>query len=70
MGLTLYYDWKTKADLASARRMIVKFRALALKLPFDEVSEIHEQDPPDGESDFVLFDHSFRQGALASFSQT
>jgi len=64
LGLTLYYDWKTKTDLASARRMIVKFRALALKLPFDEVSEIHEQDPPDGESNFVLYDHSFRQGAL------
>lgn len=64
MGLTVYYDWKTKADLPSARRMIAKFRAIALKLPFDDVSEIHEQDPPDGESAFRLYDKSFRQGGL------
>ena len=64
MGLTVYYDWKTKADLPSARRMIAKFRALALKLPFDEVSKIYEQDPPDGKPAFPRHDHSFRQGDL------
>ena len=64
MGLTVYYDWKTKADLPSARRMIAKFHTLALKLPFDDVSEIHEQDPPDNQSAFRLYDHSFRQGGL------
>jgi hypothetical protein len=64
MGLTVYYDWKTKADTASARRMIVKFRAIAQKLPFDEISEIHEQDPPDGESAFHSYNDSFRQGEL------
>src|SRR5712692_4845156 len=64
MGLTVYYDWKTKADLPSARRMIVKFRAMALKLPFDEVSEIYEQDPPSGQSAFLLNDDSFRVGGL------
>ena len=70
MGLTVYYDWKTKTDLPSARRMIAKFRAIALKLPFDDVSEIHEQDPPDGKSPFRKFPpfrkyaHSFRQGGL------
>lgn len=64
MGLTLYYDWKTKTDLPSARRLIAKFRAIALKLPFDDVSDIHEQDPPEGKSAFRLYDHSFRQGGL------
>ena len=64
MGLTVYYDWKTKTDLPSARRLIAKFRAIALKLPFDEVSEIYEQDPPDGKSAFRPCDHSFRQGGL------
>ncbi len=44
--------------------MIAKFRAIALKLPFDETSEIYEQDPPDGRSAFRRYDHSFRQGAL------
>ncbi len=64
MGLTVYYDWKTKADLSSSRRMIAKFRAMALKLPFDKVSEIHEQDPPDGKRAFLPYDHSFRQAGL------
>src|SRR5438874_10920522 len=64
MGLTLYYDWKTRADLSSARRMIAKFRAVAVKLPFDDVSEIYEQDPPNGESAFLPYDASFRQGGL------
>src|SRR6266446_4891615 len=64
MGLTVYYDWKIKTDLPSARRLIAKFRAIALKLPFDEVSEIREQDPPDGKWVFDRYDHSFRQGGL------
>src|SRR6266705_1026569 len=64
MGLTVYYDWKTKIDPASARRMIARFRTIAQKLPFDKVSEIHEQDPPDGKWMFRRYDHSFRQGGL------
>jgi hypothetical protein len=64
MGLTLYYDWKTKADLPSARRMIARFRAMAQKLPFDKVSEIYEQDPPDNKTTYRRYDHSFRQGEL------
>jgi hypothetical protein len=64
MGLTIYYDWKIKADLPEARRLIARFRALALKLPFDEVSEIREQDPPDGKPAFGLYNNSFRQGGL------
>jgi hypothetical protein len=64
MGLTVYYDCKVKADLPSARRMIAKFRAIAQKLPFDEVSEIREQDSPDGKSAFRPHDQSFRQGEL------
>jgi hypothetical protein len=64
MGLTVYYDWKTKADAAAARRLIGRFRALALKQPFDTVSEIREQDPPDGKHVFKAYHHSFRQGTL------
>jgi hypothetical protein len=64
MGLTVYYNWKVKCDLRSARRMIARFRAVALKLPFDEVSEIYEQDPPDGKPVFVPYRHSFRHGDL------
>jgi hypothetical protein len=64
MGLTVHYDWKTKTDLPSARRLIKKFHALALKLPFDKVSEIYEQDPPDGKAAFRTYRHSFRQGSL------
>jgi hypothetical protein len=64
MGLTVYYDWKIKTDLRSARRLIAKAHALALKLPFDKVSDIFEQDPPDGKAAFELYDHPFRQGGL------
>jgi hypothetical protein len=64
MGLTIYYDWKIKADPPSARRLIAKFRTLANKLPFDEVSEIHEQAPPDGKLRFSPHNHSVRQGDL------
>jgi len=64
MGLTVYYDWKTKIELPAARRLIAKFRALALKLPFDDVSEVYEQDPPEGESAYRLYDQPFRRGDL------
>jgi hypothetical protein len=64
MGLTVYYDWKAKIDMPTACRLIAKFRALAVKLPFDKVSQIYEQDPPDGKARFVRYDHSFRQGTL------
>jgi hypothetical protein len=64
MGLTVYYDWKTKTDAPKARRLIAKFHALARKLPFDHVSEIYEQDPPDDNTRYVRYDHSFRQGGL------
>ena len=64
MGLTVYYDWKAKTDVPSARRMIVKFRAAALKLPFDDVSEIYEQDPPEGKSAFRPCNQQFRRGDL------
>lgn len=64
MGLSLSYEWKTKTDLPSARRLIARFRALALKLPFDEVSEIYEQDSPDGKSAFRRYAGKFRPGGL------
>ncbi|MFT3881724.1 MAG: hypothetical protein QM703_18950 [Gemmatales bacterium] len=44
MGLTVYYDWKIKSELPSARKLIGKMHALAKKLPFDDVSKIYEQD--------------------------
>ncbi len=64
MGLSIYYEWKAKADLLAARRWIVRFRAIALKLPFDEVSEIYEQDSPDGNTTFCPYHGSFRRGTL------
>jgi hypothetical protein len=64
LGLTIYYEWKTKADAAAARRRIEEFRALALGLPFDDVSEIYEQDSPVGESAFIPYDNPFRRGDL------
>ncbi len=64
MGLTVNYDWKIKADLRAARRLIARFHAMALKLPFDEVTEIREQDPPDGQAVFRPYNHSFRQGSI------
>src|SRR5262245_31779369 len=64
MGLSVSYDWKTRIDLAAARRLIAKFHALARKLPFDDISEIFEQDPPDGKWTFRRYDHPFRRGDL------
>src|SRR5262249_3107355 len=64
MGLTLYYAWRIRADVRKARRMVARFRAISLKLPFDDVSEIYEQDAPDGESPFRSYDSGFPQGDL------
>lgn len=64
MGLTIYYDWKTKSDATSARRLIARFHALARKLPFDDVSDIDEQDPPDKGFQFLKYDDPFRRGCL------
>jgi hypothetical protein len=50
--------------MQAARRTIVKFRALARKLPFDHVSEIYEQDPPDGQYTFQRYEHTFHRGGL------
>ena len=64
MGLTIYYDWKTKLNAPAARRLIKRFRTLATRLPFDDVTEIYEQDPPDEQTLYELYDHPFRQGGL------
>src|SRR4051794_13994280 len=64
MGLTVYYNWKIKADAHSARRLIAKFHVAARKLPFDDISDIYEQDPPDNKSAFERYDHPFRIGDL------
>ena len=64
MGLTVYYEWKIKTDLSSARRLIGKLRAMAVRLPFDQVSEIYEQDPPDSMPAFRKYKGPFREGGL------
>jgi hypothetical protein len=64
MGLSVYYEWRVKADVRSARRLIAKFRAIAQKLPFDKVSEVYEQDSPDGTAAFCPYHGSFRRGDL------
>jgi hypothetical protein len=64
MGLSIYYEWKAKADAQAARRLIVEARALASSLPFDHVSEVFEQDAPDGMPEFKPYADSFRQGSL------
>ena len=64
MGLTVSYDWKVKAGLRSSGRMIAKFHGIAAKLPFDHVSDIYEQDAPDGSPAFRPYRDDFRQGGL------
>ena len=64
MGLTVYYDWKVKADLTDARQRIAKFHDLAAQLPFDELSEIYERGSPDQDSHFTSDDDPFHRGAL------
>lgn len=64
MGLTVSYDWKVKTDARAARRLIKRFHSLALKLPVDDVSEIWEQDPPDGDPAFPPYEHDYRHGDL------
>jgi hypothetical protein len=64
VGLTIYYDWKVKTELLGARRLIRRARSLALKLPFDDVSEIYEQDAPSGKFTFQPYEHFFRRGTL------
>lgn len=64
MGLSVYYEWKTKADAQAARRLIVEARELALSLPFDHVSEVFEQDAPDDMPEFKPYGDSFQQGSL------
>ena len=44
--------------------MIGKFHAIARKLPFDEVTDIYEQSPPDGRAVYILYSDPFRQGDL------
>ena len=61
MGLTIHYEWKTKADASAARRMIAKFHAIARRLPFDEVSDVLEQDPPDGKHAFDDYSHPLKR---------
>jgi hypothetical protein len=45
MGLTVYYDWKTKTDLLSARRLIAKcctvaFNTTELTLEHGELEKL------------------------------
>jgi hypothetical protein len=57
MGLTIYYSWKTKTDADSARALIRKLHARVSKLPFDDVSQVFECDPPDGRYVFTRRDY-------------
>lgn len=64
MGLTVYYDWKAKSDVRSARRLIRRFRGISLKLPFDSVSEVYEQNAPEGTFEFREYEGKFPTGGL------
>jgi hypothetical protein len=64
MGLTVYYDWKLKAEAVAARRLISRFHAIAQRLPFDKVSPIYEFGPPDGKFAFRRYRESYRAGTL------
>ena len=55
---------ENESQFGAARRMIARFRVIAQKLPFDKVSDIYEQMPPDGHWTFTRYDSSFRQGDL------
>src|SRR6266545_757037 len=52
MGLSIYYRLKAKVDAEGARRLVRRMHAVVRKLPFDEVSECFEIDPPDGRYEF------------------
>ena len=48
MGLTIYYRLKARTDADGARSLVRRLHAFATTLPFDDVSEVREYDPPDG----------------------
>src|SRR5437899_6118776 len=52
MGVTIYYGMKTKADADAARGLAGRMYQAVAKLPWDEVSEVFEIDPPDGKYAF------------------
>jgi hypothetical protein len=52
MGLTIYYGMKTKADADSARGLVERMYERIAKLPWDELTEVYEVDPPDGKYAF------------------
>jgi hypothetical protein len=64
VGLTICYEWRTRADVAAAHDLIRLAHNLALELPFDTVSEIFEQDPPHVSARFEHYTNSFRCGDL------
>jgi hypothetical protein len=64
MGLTVYYDWKVKAELPAAYRLISKLHRIAQELPFDRVSEVYEQGAPQGAAKFQPYTGKFCHGWL------
>lgn len=56
MGLTIYYRWKIKADANAARSLVRKLHARVSKLPFDQVTDVSEYNPPDGKYAFEQAD--------------
>lgn len=56
MGLSIYYRLKASCDADGARSLVGRLRELVATLPFDEVTEVHEYDPPDGRYAFARTD--------------
>lgn len=52
MGLTLYYGMKAKFDADAARKTVARMYKRIARLPWDEVTEVFEIDPPDGKYEF------------------
>lgn len=50
MGLTIYYGMKTKAEADAARKLVARMYKRIAKLPWDEVTEVFEIDPPGWEA--------------------
>lgn len=48
MGLSIYYRYKIRTAADAARKLVRRLHAFARTLPFEQVTEIEEYDPPDG----------------------
>lgn len=64
MGLTVHYDWKVKGDARVACRLIRRMHAAAKRLPFEDVSEIMEEQPPQGRATFEVVDGGYSPASI------